>query len=1235
MDRIECKHLVCQEESMGSTRHVLLQRLKSTFIKGQWNCYECRENQKQRSITLEDMQFYKRKEQTSSFGYSGEQGFYFCISCQYILCHYHCSSHSEDYGHSIIMNFHTMTIECCSCNVQLLVESVNNIHSKRFLKMLNDTMHQFSLFRSMPSLNSFHCRFCKQSIQSFYRCMECKKYIICESCFENNYHHLHRHKNEYFIKEEFPGWLIPILLKGDSVAESLMNCIHFLSARISLGIPCDNDIQWITFQQFGNRIRNIGKALSLWNVDKCYFGDIIVISTLLNYDSVVLDYACLIYGLIPIRIHHKASKEQWIEIMKQVNVKYIAVYDYEYWKSLDINTDNIEKIIIMNEKSLILEEKCLNFKNFEDSASHLSPVPIHFRKPDDVLMILCSSGSTGIPKLFTMKDEDINNQMKRTVYGSKEHPNVTAIWNYSDRINSIFQFYSGGRMLICSSTAISNIEILYKEIQLVRPTFLVGTPLFWNSVYQKYQNDCIYSKLKNPGESMNDIAQLQLKEIKQIFGNRLNSVTTGGAKISDSVLKFLQNCFTNVVDRYGSTETGGIASNGILFSHVEYKLQNWEDYKYTDYPYPRGELLIKLSDSSWHNTGDIIKLRTPKKINIIDRKQNIKKLDNGEWFNPEYIENGIISDCPSVSQIFIMIESDMIKPVALVYSNVCNSKNNEIMILNEMIEKSTLKSHQIPSHIYLIDTPFSIMDGTTTLSMKLCRRKIEMIYKEELDNLIIAAKTSQNDIQITKSDEYDLNFLIDNILPSDDDALIDSIRAVRLSNLFKSLTGSSIDPAILSGMNTTKEELYNFMKTCSSMNTLDDPLEYVDIEREYNEIDSILSGYTYPKLYNTSKDIFLTGSTGFLGCYMLHNLLLETDKNIWCLVRANSNEDATLKLYSKLQFYQCFDDLNKYSENWKSRIKIIVGSLDEKYFGMKIEDFLILNLNIDMIFHVGAVVSGLTRYHTLRNCNVGGTVEVIRLSIIGYQQNKRDSVCRINFVSSGAVFNAYPSGTIKENHELPIVPSLMYMDGYSRTKWMSDKICKRSIEKYNLPISIFRPGFISSHSFFGVGNLNDFDNRVALGIWTMKMIPNENYTMKLDQSPVDWVAKSIVKIGLDSSSIHYNFHFMNPIGSPTVSDYLKFIKTVYEQNMNQKLDEIGYKEWKENILKVESDNPIFPLTSFFADTFPSRTGYRMDMTNTKLFLEKLSLPQTITITSSIIISWLQWLFSKHKNNHRT
>lgn len=62
------------------------------------------------------------------------------------------------------------------------------------------------------------------------------------------------------------------------------------------------------------------------------------------------------------------------------------------------------------------------------------------------------------------------------------------------------------------------------------------------------------------------------------------------------------------------------------------------------------------------------------------------------------------------------------------------------------------------------------------------------------------------------------------------------------------------------------------------------------------------------------ENIFLTGGTGFLGVFLLYELLEQTNANIYCLVRASTKIDGKQRLQQSLKINRLWKD------NYENRI---------------------------------------------------------------------------------------------------------------------------------------------------------------------------------------------------------------------------------------------------------------------------------------------------------------------------
>src|SRR5258708_36419585 len=94
--------------------------------------------------------------------------------------------------------------------------------------------------------------------------------------------------------------------------------------------------------------------------------------------------------------------------------------------------------------------------------------------------------------------------------------------------------------------------------------------------------------------------------------------------------------------------------------------------------------------------------------------------------------------------------------------------------------------------------------------------------------------------------------------------------------------------------------------------------------------------------------IFLTGSTGSLGSYLVAGLLTGHDERLNLLVRAKSEQEARLRLWQSLQLHF---DFPEFLERIDSRVRIFRGDLTEERFGLSDDDYRALVDTTQSILH--------------------------------------------------------------------------------------------------------------------------------------------------------------------------------------------------------------------------------------------------------------------------------------------
>ncbi|MEM6435268.1 MAG: SDR family oxidoreductase, partial [Cyanobacteria bacterium P01_D01_bin.115] len=87
------------------------------------------------------------------------------------------------------------------------------------------------------------------------------------------------------------------------------------------------------------------------------------------------------------------------------------------------------------------------------------------------------------------------------------------------------------------------------------------------------------------------------------------------------------------------------------------------------------------------------------------------------------------------------------------------------------------------------------------------------------------------------------------------------------------------------------------------------------------------------EISHQTNNILLTGATGFLGAFILHELLLQTKKHIHCLVRASDSAEGLAKLK------QCLANYKIWKPAFEPRIQPIAGDLSQPYLGLSKQQF--------------------------------------------------------------------------------------------------------------------------------------------------------------------------------------------------------------------------------------------------------------------------------------------------------
>ncbi len=367
----------------------------------------------------------------------------------------------------------------------------------------------------------------------------------------------------------------------------------------------------------------------------------------------------------------------------------------------------------------------------------------------------------------------------------------------------------------------------------------------------------------------------------------------------------------------------------------------------------------------------------------------------------------------------------------------------------------------------------------------------------------------------------------------------------------------------------------------------------LDLSTECVLADDILPQHSYTIQPEQCHNIFLTGSTGFLGAHLIKSLINQSkDGNItlFCHVRAENQQKAMERIVNNMHFFHCWE------EKFKNKIIAIPGDLKKPNLGIENSLYYSLCNTIDAVYHNGAILNFLFPYNQLKQTNVNGTIECLRFACTGKSKY-------FHYVSSYSVYDN-PSHFDKIGLESdPLSSYEGYFLGYSETKWVAEKLVSEAAAR-GLRTMIYRPGEITASVNNGIWKIEDVISRTIVGCIQMNAAPDIDVHLPL--TPVDYVSDTIVYISRQTKAVGKCFNVVNK-NATDIGAISGFIK-----NAGYKLEILPYAEWTKKLSECSfEENALSILSRLFTDKRSDGEGLterygnrqaRIDTSNTAALL---------------------------------
>ena len=282
--------------------------------------------------------------------------------------------------------------------------------------------------------------------------------------------------------------------------------------------------------------------------------------------------------------------------------------------------------------------------------------------------------------------------------------------------------------------------------------------------------------------------------------------------------------------------------------------------------------------------------------------------------------------------------------------------------------------------------------------------------------------------------------------------------------------------------------------------------------------DDIKPAHATPCAVNKAHTVLLTGATGFLGAFLLSDLLESTSAKIICLVRVDDPSQADGP-QGIARIRRNMLDLGLWQDSIMERVEVLPGNLSRSRFSLAPEEFDQLAVRVDVIVHAAAAVNLVYPYAALRAANIEGTREIVRLACKGG--------ATLQYVSTNGVLPPSGEKGWDEDDMLSIdeVP-VKLLDGYGQTKWVAEQLVLEAGRR-GLPVKIHRAGTISSHSRTGASNPWDLLTALIVESILLGYAPKVD-NWRVEMTPVDYVSKAILHLANQTHAEQTVFHLGDP-----------------------------------------------------------------------------------------------------------
>src|SRR5215213_3290032 len=452
----------------------------------------------------------------------------------------------------------------------------------------------------------------------------------------------------------------------------------------------------------------------------------------------ISDIGTIMAGGVGVGLYPTSSAEQIAYIINHSDAEFVLVDSREQLQKVLSIRDQLPKVRHVIALEADDASDVISYRDFivrgQKERSRLAPLlkeRAEGAKPDDVAIMVYTSGTTGAPKGACLSHRYIINSVESLrqttpIYDTDVSFSYLPFCHVAERISGLYnRLYAGA-----SAYFVDDLMRLGEYMLEVKPTVFASLPRFFEKIHARIVAD---------GST----------RIKDYFGGRILLLPSGGAPLPLEVAEFFAAAGLPILQAYGLTENVCVAFNrpdNYKFGTVGPPMPGCEvriaedkeilvrsEMMFSGY-YKAPEETAKMFADGWLLTGDLGEFDEDGFLKIIGRKKELIVTSTGKKVAPALLEN-MLKENHLISQAMVYGEGRSYL-VALITLNT-PAPRETIQAIIDSVNRRVSSTESI-KRFAILERDFEIAGEEITPTGKLKRDVITDRFRDVIDSLYLA-----------------------------------------------------------------------------------------------------------------------------------------------------------------------------------------------------------------------------------------------------------------------------------------------------------------------------------------------------------------------------------------------------------------------------------------------------------------------------------------------------------------